>query len=85
MANSHNDQTRLRTLTKILAVQEKYKAVKKERMTLVYIHYHYIEPEFYIAYSTFYKYLAINAKKEIRLLKEKIENERSLNNSPRRD
>jgi len=75
MANSHNDHTKLRMYKKILAVQERYQEVKKERMTLTYIHHHYIGPEFFIAYSTFYKYLAINAKKEIRLLNEKIENE----------
>lgn len=74
MANRHTNITKLRHYKKILAVQDKYKEVYKERMTLTYIHLHHIEPEFFISYSTFYNYLNVNAKREIRLLEEIIQN-----------
>lgn len=54
------------TLLKVLAVQEVYLEHKHEGVTNVYIFKKHIKPVFFISERTFYRYLGINAKKEIR-------------------
>lgn len=76
MHTRYNNQAKLRHYKKVLAVQARYQEVKKEHMTLKYIHYHYISTEFFIGYSTFYRYLDINAKRHITQLEKLIEDEK---------
>lgn len=56
---------------KVLAVQEIYLAKKEEGITNKYVYEKHIKDRFFISIRTFYSYLPINAKRELReLLKE---------------
>lgn len=57
-------------LRKILAIQTEYLKHKQEGISTRYVFNHYIRDKFYITERTFWRYLAINAKRELKLLEE---------------
>jgi hypothetical protein len=59
-------------LTKVRAVQDLYQEHKKPGVTDVHIYKTYIYPQYYISKPTFYKYLSINAKRELAQIAEKL-------------
>lgn len=56
-------------LKRIIEVQETYLREKKEGVSVTHVYNNYIYPKYLISRATFYKYLAINAKKEIKELR----------------
>lgn len=57
-------------LLKVLKVQEVYLEHKQEGVTDVHVFRTYIEEQFFICERTFRKYLGINAKRELKQIKE---------------
>lgn len=55
-----------------LRVQQIYLKHKAKDLPTEYIYYKFIYPEFFISIRTYYRYLATNAKKEVRKLEETI-------------
>lgn len=71
---------RLNYFKRIIKVQEVYAEHKREGLTDVYIFRKHVKPTFCISYRTYTKYLATNAKREIRLIEEYKENQLDLFN-----
>jgi len=65
--------SRLNYYKRVLTVQQIYTENHEKGLSNVWIHENIIHPRFFICISTFYAYLTINAKAEIK----KIENEQS--------
>jgi hypothetical protein len=53
-------------LKRVLMVQEIYNEHHSKGVNNEYIFKHYIEPIFLISIATFYNYLAVNAKRDIK-------------------
>lgn len=64
MRNGYNKHFLLR----VLAVQNLYNEHKHDGVTVRHVFYKHIYPKFPMSYSTFYEYLAVNARCELRKL-----------------
>lgn len=64
---------RVNYYTKIIDIQNEVLALKSQNEDMYYkeIYWQYIYPKWRISYRTFHTYLGINAKRELKLLKEK--------------
>ena len=58
-------------LQRVLQVQETYLSQKEHGSTDTWIYRNIIEPQYHISMSTFRKYMGINARKELKELTEK--------------
>lgn len=68
---------RLNYFKRILEVQKVYAGHKREGLSDTYIFRTHIKPAFWISKRTFCKYIATNAKREIRLIEEYKEQQQS--------
>lgn len=59
-------------LEKVLAVQTTFLTNYKEGMTKTFIHRQYVKDTYYITYRTMLRYLDMNAKRELRILKKQL-------------
>ena len=73
MSKATISKGRLQHLKKVLAVQEIYMEHSGKGYSATSIFRNHIQDNFFISLRTFWRYLGINAKREIRLLEEKQE------------
>lgn len=66
------EKDRVLYLEKVIAVQDAYMNEKPEGVTVKYFYETKIRGRFYISQSTFYAYLRLNAKRELRIIQEKL-------------
>lgn len=57
-------------LTRVLEIQELYKEKNKLGITNVKIHQDYIFPRYHVSRATFYEYLVIPAKRDLKKIDE---------------
>lgn len=64
--------SRINLLRKILIIQQIYTTHNKQGVSNEFIFTHYIEPNYFISKASFYRYLAVNAKKELKKLEQEV-------------
>lgn len=69
------DKGRILFLQKVIAIQNCFREEKPEGMTTIYFYNNYIRPTYFISYTTFYRYLGMNARRELTNINEKLKEE----------